>query len=86
MSHHKKKRERQIAFKVKFLQATPRIILAVINRFVIIQPLEMKISKGNQSKCLLEKKNTNDTVYKEANRYPKIHAQKQKIECPLFWA
>ncbi|MGB5648389.1 MAG: DUF4407 domain-containing protein [Muriicola sp.] len=45
------------SFKSEFLQATPRIILAVIIAVVISKPLEMKIFEKEINQVLLEQKN-----------------------------
>lgn len=45
------------SFKTEFLQATPRIILAVIIAVVISKPLEMKIFEKEINQVLLEQKN-----------------------------
>lgn len=45
------------SFKSEFLQATPRIILAVIIAIVISKPLEMKIFEKEINQVLLEEKN-----------------------------
>lgn len=45
------------SFKSEFIQATPRIILAVIIAIVISKPLEMKIFEKEINQVLLEEKN-----------------------------
>jgi hypothetical protein len=45
------------SFKSEFLQATPRILLAVIIAVVISKPLEMKIFEKEINQVLLEQKN-----------------------------
>ncbi len=45
------------SFKSEFLQATPRILLAVIIAVVISKPLEMKIFEKEIDRVLLEQKN-----------------------------
>ncbi|MBC8768260.1 DUF4407 domain-containing protein [Arenibacter sp. BSSL-BM3] len=63
------------SFKSEFLQATPRIILAVIIAIVISKPLEMKIFEKEINQVLLEEKNTMTLANKEqiATQYtPKI--------------
>lgn len=45
------------SFKSEFLQATPRIILAIIIAVVISKPLEMKIFEKEINQVLLEQKN-----------------------------
>ena len=52
-------------FKSEFLQATPRIILAVIIAIVISKPLEMKIFEKEINQVLLEEKNTMTLANKE---------------------
>jgi hypothetical protein len=62
-------------FKTEFLQATPRIILAVIIAIVISKPLEMKIFEKEINQVLLEEKNAMTLANKEqiATQYiPKI--------------
>jgi len=53
------------SFKSEFLQATPRIILAVIIAIVISKPLEMKIFEKEINQVLLEEKNTMTLANKE---------------------
>lgn len=45
------------SFKSEFIQATPRIVLAVIIAIVISKPLEMKIFEKEINQVLLEEKN-----------------------------
>jgi hypothetical protein len=53
------------SFSSEFLQATPRIILAVIIAIVISKPLEMKIFEKEINQVLLEEKNQMTLVNKE---------------------
>jgi len=57
-----KKRE---SFGNEFLQATPRIVLAVIIAIVISKPLEMKIFEKEINQVLLEEKNEMTLANKE---------------------
>ncbi len=69
-------------FKNEFLQATPRIILAVIIAIVISKPLEMKIFEKEINQVLLEEKNTMTLANKEqiATQYtPKTEQLKAEI-------
>ncbi len=66
----------------EFIQATPRIILAVIIAIVISKPLEMKIFEKEINQVLLEEKNEMTLVNKEqiALQYtPKIEKLQQDI-------
>ena len=70
------------SFKNEFLQATPRIILAVIIAIVISKPLEMKIFEKEIDQVLLEEKNTMTLANKEqiATQYtPKTEQLKAEI-------
>ena len=49
--------KKQGSFKKQFLQATPRIILAVIIAIVISKPLELKLFEKEINQVLLEEKN-----------------------------
>lgn len=63
------------SFKSELLQATPRIILAVIIAIVISKPLEMKIFEKEINQVLLEQKNEMTLANKEqiAQQYtPKV--------------
>jgi len=53
------------SFSNEFLQATPRIALAVIIAIVISKPLEMKIFEKEINQVLLEEKNTMTLANKE---------------------
>ncbi|SMG06225.1 DUF4407 domain-containing protein [Arenibacter troitsensis] len=53
------------SFKSELLQATPRIILAIIIAIVISKPLEMKIFEKEINQVLLEEKNTMTLANKE---------------------
>ena len=53
------------SFSSEFLQATPRIILAVIIAIVIAKPLEMKIFEKEINQVLLEEKNEMTLANKE---------------------
>ena len=53
------------SFWSEFIQATPRIILAVIIAVVISKPLEMKIFEKEINQVLLEEKNTMTLANKE---------------------
>ncbi len=53
------------SFKSEFLQATPRILLAVIIAVVISKPLEMKIFEKEINQVLLEQKNELTLANKE---------------------
>ena len=53
------------SFRSEFLQATPRIILAVIIAVVISKPLEMKIFEKEINQVLLEEKNAMTLTNKE---------------------
>ena len=53
------------SFGSEFIQATPRIILAVIIAIVISKPLEMKIFEKEINQVLLEEKNTLTLANKE---------------------
>lgn len=69
-------------FKGELLQATPRIILALIIAVVISKPLEMKIFEKEIDQVLLEEKNTMTLGNKEqlALQYtPKIEGLNQEI-------
>ncbi|MEZ4810322.1 MAG: DUF4407 domain-containing protein [Allomuricauda sp.] len=69
-------------FKSELLQATPRIILAIIIAVVISKPLEMKIFEKEIDQVLLEEKNTMTLGNKEqlALQYtPKIEGLNQEI-------
>jgi len=52
-------------FKTELLQATPRIILAIIIAIVISKPLEMKIFEKEINQVLLEQKNEMTLANKE---------------------
>ena len=70
------------SFKSEFLQATPRIILAVIIAVVISKPLEMKIFEKEINQVLLEQKNDLTLANKEqiAQQYnPAISNLEQQI-------
>jgi hypothetical protein len=70
------------SFKSEVLQATPRIILAVIIAIVISKPLEMKIFEKEINQVLLEEKNTMTLANKEqiATQYtPKTEQLKTEI-------
>ncbi|HCO86480.1 MAG TPA: DUF4407 domain-containing protein [Arenibacter sp.] len=70
------------SFKSELLQATPRIILAVIIAIVISKPLEMKIFEKEINQVLLEEKNTMTLANKEqiATQYtPKTEQLKADI-------
>lgn len=70
------------SFKSELLQATPRIILAVIIAIVISKPLEMKIFKKEINQVLLEEKNSMTLANKEqiATQYaPKTEQLKADI-------
>lgn len=70
------------SFKSELLQATPRILLAVIIAVVISKPLEMKIFEKEINQVLLEEKNAMTLANKEqlALQYtPKIEALNQEI-------
>ncbi len=74
-----KKRDR---FWSEFLQATPRIILAVIIAVVISKPLEMKIFEKEINQVLLEQKNEMTLANKQqiAQQYtPAVEALNQEI-------
>ncbi|NAS10429.1 DUF4407 domain-containing protein [Poritiphilus flavus] len=74
-----KKRDR---FWSEFLQATPRIILAVIIAVVISKPLEMKIFEKEINQVLLEQKNEMTLANKQqiARQYtPAVEALNQEI-------
>ncbi|MCM4167067.1 hypothetical protein KCTC52924_00740 [Arenibacter antarcticus] len=63
------------SFKSEFLQATPRILLAVIIAIVISKPLEMKIFEKEINQVILEEKNEMTLTNKQqiATQYsPKI--------------
>nr|WP_299337577.1 DUF4407 domain-containing protein [Allomuricauda sp.] len=69
-------------FKSELLQATPRIILAMIIAVVISKPLEMKIFQKEIDQVLLEEKNAMTLANKEqlALQYtPKIEGLNQEI-------
>ncbi|WP_420602924.1 DUF4407 domain-containing protein [Flagellimonas sp.] len=69
-------------FKSELLQATPRIILAMIIAVVISKPLEMKIFEKEINQVLLEEKNAMTLANKEqlALQYtPKIQSLSQDI-------
>ena len=69
-------------FKQEFLQATPRIALAVIIAIVISKPLEMKIFEKEINQVLLEQKNELTLANKEqlAQQYtPQIEKLNQDI-------
>ena len=69
-------------FKSELLQATPRIILAMIIAVVISKPLEMKIFEKEINQVLLEEKNAMTLANKEqlALQYtPKIQSLNQDI-------
>ncbi len=57
--------KKQNSFSSEFIQATPRIILAVIIAIVISKPLEMKIFEKEINKVLLEQKNEMTLANKE---------------------
>lgn len=68
--------------KSELLQASPRILLALIIAVVISKPLEMKIFEKEINQVLLEEKNTMTLANKEqlALQYtPKIEALQQEI-------
>jgi uncharacterized small protein (DUF1192 family) len=70
------------SFKSELLQATPRIILAIIIAVVISKPLEMKIFEKEINQVLLEQKNELTLANKDqlALQYaPKIDELNQKI-------
>lgn len=70
------------SFRSEFLQATPRIILAVIIAVVISKPLEMKIFEKEINQVLLEEKNAMTLANKEqiARQYtPVIDGLNQDI-------
>ncbi|MEG3657513.1 DUF4407 domain-containing protein [Arenibacter palladensis] len=70
------------SFKSELLQATPRIILAIIIAIVISKPLEMKIFEKEINQVLLEEKNTMTLANKEqiATQYtPKTQQLKADI-------
>ncbi len=70
------------SFKSEFIQAAPRIILAIIIAIVIAKPLEMKIFEKEINQVLLEEKNAMTLENKEqlALQYtPKIEAINQEI-------
>ncbi|TAI47141.1 DUF4407 domain-containing protein [Flagellimonas allohymeniacidonis] len=70
------------SFKSELLQATPRIILAMIIAVVISKPLEMKIFQKEIDQVLLEEKNAMTLANKEqlALQYtPKIEGLNQEI-------
>ncbi|MDO1513389.1 DUF4407 domain-containing protein [Maribacter confluentis] len=69
-------------FSQEFLQAVPRIILAIIIAVVISKPLEMKIFEKEINQVLLEQKNEMTLANKEqlALQYtPKIEGLNQEI-------
>ena len=70
------------SFKSELLQATPRIILAIIIAIVISKPLEMKIFEKEINQVLLEEKNSMTLANKEqiATQYtPKTEQLKADI-------
>ena len=70
------------SFKSEFVQATPRIILAIIIAVVISKPLEMKIFEKEINQVLLEQKNEMTLANKEqlALQYtPVVEALNQDI-------
>jgi len=70
------------SFKSEFLQATPRIILAIIIAVVISKPLEMKIFEKEINQVLLEQKNEMTLANKQqlALQYtPSVEALNQDI-------
>lgn len=70
------------SFKSELLQATPRIILAMIIAVVISKPLEMKIFEKEINQVLLEEKNAMTLANQEqiALQYtPKVEAINQEI-------
>nr|WP_299383057.1 DUF4407 domain-containing protein [Allomuricauda sp.] len=70
------------SFKSELLQATPRIILAMIIAVVISKPLEMKIFQKEIDQVLLEEKNAMTLANQEqiALQYtPKVEAIHQEI-------
>ena len=70
------------SFKSELLQATPRIILAIIIAIVISKPLEMKIFEKEINQVLLEEKNSMTLANKEqiATQYtPKTEQLKVDI-------
>lgn len=70
------------SFKSEFLQATPRIILAIIIAVVISKPLEMKIFEKEINQVLLEQKNELTLANKEqiAQQYtPSVEKLNQDI-------
>ncbi|MCL6267176.1 DUF4407 domain-containing protein [Flagellimonas myxillae] len=70
------------SFKSELLQATPRIILAMIIAVVISKPLEMKIFQKEIDQVLLEEKNALTLANQEqiALQYsPKVEALNQEI-------
>ncbi|MBT8264354.1 MAG: DUF4407 domain-containing protein [Muriicola sp.] len=70
------------SFKAEFVQATPRIILAVIIAVVISKPLEMKIFEKEINQVLLEQKNELTLANKEqiAQQYtPVVEGLNQDI-------
>jgi len=71
------------SFKNELLQATPRILLAIIIAVVIAKPLELKIFEKEINQVLLEEKNamTLENKGQLALQYmPKIESLKQEIE------
>tara|TARA_R110002049_G_scaffold209070_2_gene379647 strand:+ start:741 stop:1841 length:1101 start_codon:yes stop_codon:yes gene_type:complete len=71
------------SFKSELLQATPRLILAVIIAIVIAKPLEMKIFEKEINQVLLEQKNELTLANKEqiALQYtPKKESIQQSIQ------
>jgi hypothetical protein len=74
--------KKSASFKSELLQATPRLILAIIIAIVISKPLEMKIFEKEINQVLLEEKNTMTLANKEqiATQYtPKTEQLKVDI-------
>ena len=74
--------KKSASFKSELLQATPRLILAIIIAIVISKPLEMKIFEKEINQVLLEEKNTMTLANKEqiATQYtPKTEQLKNDI-------
>lgn len=68
-------------FKAEFLQATPRIILAIIIAIVISKPLEIKIFEKEINTVLLKEKNAMALKNKkEVAAYFKTDLDKNKVE------
>ena len=64
-------------FKSEFIQATPRIILAIIIAVVISKPLELKLFEKEINRVLLEQKN--DMTLANQNQILEIEALEQEI-------